>query len=79
MASGTLRGTQYEDDAQAIDWFVRVFMYSAGGELDPELCAELLSSEECRKWREIEPPTVVKDWILELLEHCPEDMRDMDL
>ncbi|MBR1586100.1 MAG: metallophosphoesterase [Clostridia bacterium] len=79
MARGTLRGTAYQDDPGAIGWFTRAFVQSVGGELTPEICADLLNDENCRKWREIETRTVVKDWMLGLLENCPLNVKRIDV
>ena len=75
MASGTLSTTPYADDEAAIDWFTEVYMTRANGEMTPEKNAALLADENCRKWRLVETPTVVKDWIFGLLENPPEDVR----
>ena len=77
MARGTLSTTPYADDEAAIEWFAEVYMTRASGEMPPEKNAALLADENCRKWREIETLTVVKDWILNLLENCPEDVRQI--
>ena len=77
MGAGTLKGTAYEDDPGAIQWFADAFLHFSGGDMTPELCEALLQDENCQKWREIETPTVVKDWILGLLTHCPEDVREI--
>ena len=77
MARGTLSTTPYADDEAAIEWFAEVYMTRASGEMTPEKNAALLADENCRKWREIETRTVVKDWILNLLENCPEDVRQI--
>ena len=39
----------------------------------------LLADENCRKWREAETRTVAKEWMLNLLENCPEDVRRIDI
>ena len=75
MAQGTLAATPYADDSGAIEWFATAFMAYADSEMTPEGNAALLADENCRKWREAETPTVVKKWILGLLENCPEDIR----
>lgn len=79
MARGTLAGTVYEGDADAIRWFTRAFDAAMASELTPETCARLLSEPAARKWREIETPTVVKRWIFGLLENCPQDVRQIDI
>ena len=75
MAAGTLETTPFADDENAIEWFASAFMLFAGGEITPESSARLLADENCRKWRQVETRTVVKDWILGLLENNPEDVR----
>ena len=77
MAAGTLASTAFAEDEGAIRWFCEAFMHHAGGTLTPEICARLLADENCAKWREIETRTVVRDWILGLLENCPEDVRSI--
>ena len=42
-----------------------------------ESCAALLSDENCQKWREVETRTVVKEWIIGLLENCPENIQEI--
>ena len=66
---------------EAYAWYVRVFMRHASGEMTPEFCAEMLADDQpgCRKWREIETRTVVKDWIFSLLEHCPESVKEIEV
>ena len=75
MARGTLAETPYAGDEEAVEWFVSAYMLFAGGEMTPEKSAALLADENCCKWREIETRTVVKAWMLNLLENCPEDAR----
>ena len=81
MATGTLAPTIHAGDEEAIAWYVRVFMRHASGEMTPEFCAEMLADDQpgCRKWREIETRTVVKDWIFSLLEHCPESVGEIEV
>ena len=79
MARGTLVSTPYAGDEDAVEWFTSAFMLFSGNEMTPEKNAELLADENCRKWREAEPCTVVKDWILSLLENPPEDVREIDI
>ncbi len=75
MGRGTLAATQYAEDEAAAEWFASAFMLFAGGEMTPEKNAGLLADENCQKWRRIETRTVVKDWILNLLENPPADVR----
>ncbi|MBQ9263863.1 MAG: metallophosphoesterase [Clostridia bacterium] len=79
MGRGTLRGTVHEADEDAIEWFAGAFLQYASGELTEASCAQLLADENCQKWREIQTRTVVKGWILNLLEHCPPDARSIDI
>ena len=79
MARGTLAATAYADDEEAIAWFSEAFLLFAGGEMTPESCAALLSDENCQKWREVETRTVVKEWMLGMLENCPEDIRQITI
>ena len=79
IARGTLSTTPYADDEAAIEWFVSAYMLLAGGEMTPEKNAALLTDENCRKWREAETRTVAKEWMLNLLENCPEDVRRIDI
>ena len=77
MARGTLTATPYADDEAASEWFASAFMLFAGGEMTPEKAAILLADENCGKWREANTRTVVKEWMLNLLENCPEDVRQI--
>ncbi len=77
MAAGSLAPTAYADDEGAIQWFVSAFMQFSGGEMTEASCAALLSDENCQKWRETETRTVVKEWIIGLLENCPESIREI--
>ena len=79
MARGTLQGTSCEGDEAAVGWFASAFTRYVSGELTPDVCAGLLADESCAKWRGIETKTVVRDWIIGLLEHCPEDVRQISL
>ena len=79
IARGTLSTTPYADDEAAIEWFVSAYLLLAGGEMTPEKNAALLTDENCRKWREAETRTVAKEWMLNLLENCPEDVRRIDI
>ena len=45
----------------------------------PEDRVRLLADENCLKWRQVETPTVVKKWILGLLEDPPEDVSQIKL
>jgi 3',5'-cyclic AMP phosphodiesterase CpdA len=79
MARGTLSTTPYADDEAAIAWFVSAYMLLAGGEMTPEKNAALLADDNCQKWREAETRTLAKEWMLNLLENCPEDVRRIDI
>ena len=74
MASGSLTGTSYEGDAEAMAWFMRVYTASLDGDL-PLRRETLLSDENCEKWRKAEVRSMVKPWILSLLENPQEDVR----
>ena len=77
MAQGTLESTPYADDQGAIEWFVTVFMQFSDGNITPESSTALLADENCEKWRKAETRTVVRDWILSLLENNPESVRQI--
>lgn len=79
MGQGTLSTTPYAGDEGAIEWFAEAFMAFVSGEMTPETCAAMLADDNCRKWREVETRTVVKRWILGLLENCPEDVRQISI
>ena len=79
IVRGTLSTMPYADDEAAIEWFVSAYMLLADGEMTPEKNAALLADENCRKWREAETRTVAKEWILNLLENCPENVRRIDI
>ena len=79
MAEGTLETTPYADDEDAVEWFASAYMLFAGGDMTPERSASLLADDNCRKWRRVETRTVVKDWILGLLENNPENVRCLDV
>ena len=79
MARGTLEPTSYAGDEGAIEWFTEAFILTLGSKATPEDRARLLADENCSKWRRVETPTVVKKWILGLLEHPPEDVTQIKL
>ena len=79
IAKGTLAGTPYDGDEEAVEWFVSAFMLFADGDMAPNLSARLFADKNCEKWRLVETRTVVKDWILGLLENPPEDVRNIPL
>ena len=79
MAEGTLEPTPYSGDQDAVEWFASAYMLLADGNMTPEKSARLLADENCRKWCQVETRTVVKDWILGLLENPPEDVKHLDL
>ena len=79
IARGTLSTTPYADDEAAIEWFVSAYMLLADGEMTPEKNAALLADENCRKWCEAETRTVAKEWMLNLLKNCPENVRRIDI
>lgn len=76
MARGTLKSTPYADDEDAITWFSEVFMLSLNGNMTSDAQDQLLSDNNYQKWRQVETKTVVKDWILNLLEH-PTDLKEL--
>ena len=77
MGSGTLKGTRYENDTEAVQWFARAFMAYVEEGLTEEVCSDLLTDANAQKWREIETRTVVRDWILGLLASPPEPMQTL--
>ena len=77
MAQGALATTSYADDEEAINWFTSVYMLLIDSEMTPEKSAVLLTDENCQKWRNAQTRTVVKEWILNLLENCPKDVRQL--
>ena len=79
MARGTLEGTIHEGDEDAIRWFVEAFVLAMTSRLDEEVCEEMLREPAAQKWREITTKTVVKKWILGLLENRPQDVRRIEL
>lgn len=77
MAQGALATTPYADDEEAINWFTSAYMLLIDSEMTPEKSAVLLTDENCQKWRNAQTRTVVKEWILNLLENCPKDVRQL--
>ena len=77
MGSGTLKGTRYENDTEAVQWFTNAFMAYIEERLTEEVCSDLLMDANAQKWREIETRTVVRDWILGLLASPPEPMQTL--
>lgn len=77
MAQGALTTTPYANDEEAINWFVSAYMLLVESEMNPEKNAVLLTDGNCQKWREAETRTVVKEWMLNLLENCPKDVRQL--
>lgn len=77
MAEGTLKGTVHEGDQEAIGWFSEVFMASSEDRLTADFCQDMLNKDACRKWREIETRTVVRDWVLGLLKTPGESVRQI--
>ena len=76
MASGSLEGTAYAGDEEAIAWFTEAFM----AELDSSIgrrSAEFLAQPGCEKWRKAKVRAVTRDWILGVLESAPEDVTDL--
>ena len=77
MAAGSLKGTAYEGDEEAISWFGEAFMASVEGTLQ-EKREQLLEDDGCRKWREAQVHSVTKAWMLGLLESDgTEDVRQI--
>ena len=79
MARGTLRDTPYADDEDAIQWFVDAFEAVMTSQLREDTCAAMLSAPAARKWRRVKTRTVVKRWIMGILEDCPQDVRRVDI
>ena len=79
MAESALKDTQYEGDAGAAAWFTRAFNLMAREQLTPDICQELLADPNADKWREIEPRSVVKRWMMSVLENCPMDPRSLTM
>ena len=79
MGRGTLAGTKYEADDEAVEWFADAFEKVMSSELTNAECERLLNAPAAQKWREIETKTVVKKWIFGLLEHCPQDVREIEV
>ena len=79
MAMGTLEGTVHEGDEGAIQWFARVFEAAMTSQLTEHFSAEMLGTPDAQKWREIETKTVVKKWLLDLLENPPDDVRQIEI
>ena len=77
MARGTLETTPYAGDEDAVEWFSRVFMLTLSGEMTPEDRAALLNDGNCGKWRRVETRTVVKEWILSLLENDAGNLKEL--
>ena len=77
MAQGALVTTPYADDEQAVDWFATAYMMLIDSEMTPEKNAVLLRDENCLKWRKAETRTIVKEWMLNMLENCPKDVRQL--
>ena len=76
MASGSLEGTAYAGDEEAIAWFTEAFM----AELDSSIgrrSAEFLAQPGCEKWRKAKVRAVTREWILGVLESAPEDVTDL--
>ena len=74
MASGSLEGTSFEGDAEAEEWFMRVFSANLNGTLN-DTRESLLADKNCEKWRKAEVRSAVKPWILSLLQTPQEDVR----
>ncbi len=77
MALGALASTPYAHDEGAIEWYVSAYMLFAGGEMTKDESQRLLNDENCEKWRSSETRTVVKSWIMGLLENVPDDVRQV--
>ena len=78
MAEGSLAGTQYEGDREAIDWFVSVFLSYMEGTLNAQQTT-FLSDESYGKWQRAEVGSMAKPWILSLVEHPPEDVSRIEI
>ncbi len=76
MAEGSLKGTVSEGDEEAVSWFAEAFLSELEGTLS-ERRGEFLSRSGCEAWRRAEVRAVTRKWILGLLEHESEDVRDL--
>ena len=74
MGAGSLKGTPYEGDTEAIGWFADAFLAYAEGTIGAR-ADELLADPGCKKWRQAEVKVITRDWILSQLEARPEDIR----
>lgn len=72
MAEGSLEGTQYEGDEEAIAWFLSFFAASQRGQLK-EHAEELKAQAGYLKWQKAEVRSAVKPWVLNSLEQPAED------
>ena len=72
MGEGSLRGTAWEGDENARDWFAEAFMAVLDGTLWQQR-ARFLADPGYRKWQEAEVKSVVKPWILGLVAQPAQD------
>ncbi|MBQ8092831.1 MAG: metallophosphoesterase [Clostridia bacterium] len=78
MATGSLAGTSFEDDAAATEWFLRFFMAVLEGTL-PDQIKELHADEGYFHWEQAEVRSAVKPWILSTMASLPEDYHSIQL
>ena len=76
MAVGSLAGTAYEGNAQAVSWFVRAFMANLSCTLN-DIQPELLADDGRGMWEAAEVRSLAKPWILQLVAAGQEDVRDI--
>ena len=77
IARGALENTPYASDEGAIAWFAECFDLAVSCSLTEASCAALLSNPNAQKWLEAQTRTVAKQWMFDLLEHCPQDPREI--
>ena len=75
MASGSLQGTQFEEDQEAIQWFSDGFMAYTEGRMAAAASA-LRERPGKGKWEQAtEIRSVTRVWMLSLVEHPPESVK----
>ena len=79
LGRGFLKGSSFEDDADAIRWFAECFHGIVHSGLTEETCGRLLADPAAQKWREVENRTVVKRWMFGILENCPQDVHHIQI
>ena len=78
MAAGSLQGTAFENDEEAISWFREAFMAHLDSTLEASR-SDLLQAPGCAKWRAADVRSVTKGWILGVLDTGMEDVRLIEL